>query len=166
MRVERRAGQMAELLKFFSEDFDLRPFADAAEQAPAEPDAPAAPDPREAELQAIRDAAYQDGMRDGMQQAAAARDAAVARAMAVLEEKLHAGAFAATQAADRAATAVARLLAALVMKLLPAACARHGAAEIAEVARAVLPALHGEPQVVVAVHPELAAVVETELVRD
>ena len=51
------------------------------------------------------------------------------------------------------------------MKMLPAACARYGAAEIADVARAVLPGLHQEPHVVVSVHPEFAAGIEAELVR-
>jgi flagellar biosynthesis/type III secretory pathway protein FliH len=100
-----------------------------------------------------------------LQQAATDRDATAARAMAALEAQLHAADYQAAQEADRAATAVARLLVRLVMKLLPAACARHGAGEIAEVARAVLPGLHQEPHVVVSVHPELAAVAEAELAR-
>jgi flagellar assembly protein FliH len=161
MLVERRAGQMAELLKFFTEDFDAVSCSEAA----PEPEAAATPDAPDAELLALREAAYQDGLRDGLQQAAAGHDAAARRTVAALEEHLKTAQYQAAQEADRAATTVARLLIQFLMKMLPAVCARHGAEEIADVARAVLPGLHQEPNVVVAVHPEVAAAVELELTR-
>jgi len=163
IRTERRAGQMAEFLKFFSEDFGTEPCAVMA--APDEEEAVAMPEPPDPVLVAIREAAYQDGLRDGLQQAAASHEATLARAMAALEQSLVAAQYQATQEADRAATSVARLLIKFVMKMLPAVCARFGAAEIADVARAVLPGLHQEPHVVVSVHPEFAAGIEAELVR-
>ena len=85
IRTERRAGQMAEFLKFFSEDFGAEPrcAAMAAEPEPETIAMPEAPDPV---LLASRDAAYQDGLRDGLQQAAASHEATLARAMAALEQ--------------------------------------------------------------------------------
>jgi flagellar biosynthesis/type III secretory pathway protein FliH len=162
MRVERRAGQMAELLKFFTEDFDAA-YADAVVAAAPEP--PAEPLLTALDLEVVREAGYQDGLRDGLQQAAAARDAVVERTIAALEEQLRSAQYQAAQEADRAATSVARVLIQFLMKMLPALCARYGAEEIAEVARAVLPGLHQEPHVVVAVNPEFALEVEAELER-
>jgi flagellar assembly protein FliH len=164
IRVERRAGQMAEFLKLFTEDFDAQPRPQVVIEA-QEPEPDVVADARAAEHEAIREAAYRDGLRDGFQQAAAGHDATAGRVMMALEESLRAAQYQAAQEADRAATAVARLLIRFVMKMLPAACARYGAEEIADVARAVLPALQHEPHVVVAVHPEVAAMVEAELVR-
>jgi len=164
MRIERRAGQMAELLKLFGEDFDNVSYAEPlAETVPQEPDA--APDEAALERQAIRDAAYQEGLRDGLQQAAAGHAATAGRAFAALESGLRAAEYQAAQEVDRAATSVARLVIQFLMKMLPAVCARYGAAEIADVARAVLPGLHQEPHVVLAVNPAVAADVEAALAR-
>jgi flagellar assembly protein FliH len=165
MRMERRSGQMAELLKFFAEDFDAVAYSQpsAAAVPGSEPDAaPSEPAP---EVQAIREAAYQEGLRDGLQQAAAGRDATAERAFAALEDCLRTAQYQAAQEVDRAATSVAPLLIQFLMKMLPAVCARFGAEEIADVARAVLPGLHQEPHVVVAVNPAVAADVEVELAR-
>ena len=165
IRVERRAGQMAELLKFFVEDFDAAPHAEAIATTVAEQQAAATANELAVDLEAMREAAYQDGLRDGLQQAAAARETAAARMVAALEDQLRAAQYQAAQEADRAATSVARLLIQFLMKMLPAVCARYGAEEIADVARAVLPGLHQEPHVVVSVHPAVAADVELELTR-
>ena len=165
MRLERRAGQMVELLKFFTEDFDAVSHAGALLVRAPDPEPPATPTLTVPDLEAIREAAYQDGLRDGLQQAATGRDATAGRVIAALEDHLRAAQYQAAQEADRAATSVARLLIQFVMKMLPSACARYGAEEIADVARAVLPGLHQEPHVVVSVHPAVAADVELELTR-
>ena len=49
--------------------------------------------------------------------------------------------------------------------MLPALCARHGAAEVAALTRAVLPALAREPRVTIRVSPHVVAAVEQELAR-
>jgi hypothetical protein len=60
---------------------------------------------------------------------------------------------------------VARLLLAALGTLLPDLCARFGAAEVAAVARALLPALRHEPAACARAHPdtcaELASLLET-----
>lgn len=164
MRMQAQTGQMAELLKFFAEDFDAaaspEPLAAAADGASEQEPPEVVVDP-----EAIRDAAYQEGLRDGLERAAASRNLAVERVLAALEERLRAAQYQAAQEVDRAATSVARLLIQALMKMLPSVCARYGAREIAQVARAVLPGLRHEPQVVVAVHPAVAAEIEAELAR-
>lgn len=159
MLAEPPSAQMAELLKFFAEDFGAdadAPITQAGDPAPADP----VPDP-----EAIREAAYQDGLRDGLERAEARQNRVVERTLTALEEQLGAAQYQAAHEADRAARTIAHLLIQALMKMLPAACARFGASEIAEVARAVLPALRQEPRVVLAVHPALAAEVEAELAR-
>jgi len=165
MRMERRSGQMAELLKFFAEDFDAVSYSQPLAAAVPDQEPEATPSETDPQFLAIREAAYQEGLHDGLQQAAAGRDATAERAFAALEDRLRAAQYQAAQEVDRAATSVARLLIQFLMKMLPAVCARYGAEEIADVARAVLPGLHQEPHVVVAVNPAVAAQVEVELAR-
>jgi flagellar assembly protein FliH len=159
MLAESPAAQMVELLKCFAEDFGAdadAPVIPTGDAAPEEP----APDP-----EAIRSAAYQDGLRDGLEHAKARHDQVVERALAALQERLAAAQYQAAHESERAARSIARLLIQTLMKMLPAACARCGASEIAEIARTVLPALRHEPRVVLAVHPALAADVGAELAR-
>ncbi len=158
MLAEPRPAQMAELPKFFGED-----FGGGADDPADEPVADAAPPPIDPD--AIRAAAYQEGLRDGIERADSERNRAVSRTLATLEQHLGAAQYQAAQETDRAARSIASLLIQALMKILPAACARFGAAEIADVARAVLPGLRQEPRVVVAVHPAVAAEVEAELAR-
>jgi flagellar assembly protein FliH len=151
--------QMAELLKFFGEDFGGGvddPAVEAAAEDAAEP--PLDPE-------AIRAAAYEEGVRDGLERAEAERHRAVARTFTVLEERLGTATYQAAQETDRAARSIASLLIQALMKMLPTLCARFGATEIAGVARAVLPGLRQEPRVVVAVSPLVATAVEAELAR-
>lgn len=158
MLANERPAQMAELLKFFGEDFGAD-ADDPSERATDEPAMPAI-DP-----DAIREAAYQEGLRDGIERADSERNRAVARTLAALEQHLGTAQYQAAQETDRAARSIAGLLIQTLMKILPAACARFGAAEIAGVARAVLPGLQQEPRVVVAVHPAVAPEVEAEIAR-
>jgi flagellar assembly protein FliH len=160
MLVERRSAQMVELLKFFGEDFGT----DASEAAAGPANETAAVEPV-IDPEAIREVAYQDGLRDGLERAAAGHDRTVERVLATLEERLGAAQYQAAHEADRAARSIARLLIQALMKMLPAACARLGATEIADVARAVLPGLRQDPRVVLSVHPSLAADIEVELAR-
>jgi flagellar assembly protein FliH len=159
MLAEPGPAQMAELLKFFGEDFGAGAGDRADEPAAEEPAAPPI-DP-----EAIREAAYQEGLRDGLERADTEHHRAVERTLAVLEQQLGAAHYEAAQETDRAARSIAGLLIQTLMKILPAACARFGAAEITSVTRAVLPGLRQEPRVVVAVHPAVAPEVEAELAR-
>jgi flagellar assembly protein FliH len=153
------SAQMAGLLTLFGEDFGANAVTAATPAADTGPLDPP-PDP-----EAIRGAAYQEGLRDGLERAESRYNRVVERVLTTLEDQLGAAQYQATQEVDRAARSIARLLIQSLMKVLPAACARLGAPEIAEVARAVLPALRQEPRVVVAVHPALAAEVAAELAR-
>jgi len=159
MLAEPRPAQMAELLKFFGEDFGAD-AADPSDEAASDETAAPPIDP-----EAIREAAYQEGLRDGIERADSERNRTVARTLASLEQHLDQAQYQAAQETDRAARSIANLLIQTLMKILPTACARFGAAEIAGVARAVLPGLRQEPRVVLAVHPAIAPDVEAELAR-
>jgi flagellar assembly protein FliH len=149
---------MAELLKFFGEDFGAG-AGDPAE-APAAEETPPPIDP-----EAIREAAYQEGLRDGLERVDTEHHRTVERTLVALEQQLGAAQYQAAEETERAARSIAGLLIQTLMKILPAACARFGATEITNIARAVLPGLRQEPRVVVALHPAVAPEVEAELAR-
>jgi flagellar biosynthesis/type III secretory pathway protein FliH len=65
--------------------------------------------------------------------------------------------------ADAAASSVAGLIFDVLAKLLPDFCARQGKAEIAALARDILPTLRAEPKIVVRVNPHDVAVIEDVL---
>lgn len=123
--------------------------------APPVPVAPP-PDPLPGLLRAARDEAFAQGVAAGE---AAMRDAIEARATAALAS-LHAGIDAARAearaVAEAAAHETARALFAALSAALPALSARHGEAEVARFAEALLPALADEAAVALHVAPDLA----------
>jgi flagellar assembly protein FliH len=147
----------------FAEDFDAEPDIAVLD----EPSGAAVPPPAitEAELAAARDEAYAEGHRSGLAQAAADRAEITRQMVSVIADRMAEADAEAARVAERSAEAVAQLLLGTLGTMLPALCARHGAAEVAAVARAVLPSLVREPRVTVRVSPHVAAAVETELAR-
>jgi flagellar biosynthesis/type III secretory pathway protein FliH len=147
----------------FAEDFDAPPgvtvLDDAADAPPPEPTFTAET------LAASRTEAYAEGHRNGLAKAAADRAEVTLQMLGVIAERLEGGRAEAARVAEESAEALARLLLGTLASMLPALCARHGAEEVAALARAVLPALKREPRVTIRVSPHVAVAVEQELAR-
>jgi flagellar assembly protein FliH len=152
----------------FAEDFDAPPDIAVLDDPPEEPEPPPPPPPpaiTEADVAAARADAYAEGHRNGLAQAQADRAEVSRQMLGVIAGRLDATRAEAAQAVEEQADAVARLLLGTLATMLPALCARHGAGEVAALARAVLPALAREPRVTIRVSPHVLAAVEQELAR-
>ncbi|CAH2600387.1 conserved protein of unknown function [Rhodovastum atsumiense] len=152
----------------FAEDFDAPSGITVLDDPPAPPPpAPPAPPPPPAitaeDLAAAREEAYAEGHRTGLAQAAADRAEITRQMLTLIAERLDGAQAEAGRVAAESAEAVARLLMGTLMTMLPALCARHGAAEVAAVVRAVLPALTREPRVTIRLSPHLVQDIEREL---
>jgi flagellar biosynthesis/type III secretory pathway protein FliH len=148
----------------FAEDFDAEPDIavldeEAADHA-AEP-----PAITQVELAAARDEAYAEGHRSGLAQAAADRAEVTRQMLSVIADRMADARAEAARVAEQSAESVAQLLLGTLGTVLPALLARHGAGEVAAVARAVLPSLMREPHVTVRVSPHVVPAVEQELAR-
>ena len=145
----------------FAEDFDAAPgvtvLDDEADAAAEEPTF------TEETLAAARADAYAEGHRNGLAKAAADRAEVTLQMLGVIAERLAGGRAEAARVAEESAEALARLLLGTLAGMMPALCARHGAGEVAALARAVLPALAREPRVTIRVSPHVAEAVEREL---
>jgi flagellar assembly protein FliH len=145
----------------FAEDFDAPPgvtVLDDAADAPEEE-----PTFTEETLAAARADAYAEGHRNGLAKAAADRAEVTLQMLGAIAERLQGGRAEAARVAEESAEALARLLLGTLAGMMPALCARHGAGEVAALARAVLPALAREPRVTIRVSPHVAEAVEREL---
>jgi flagellar assembly protein FliH len=109
--------------------------------------------------------AYAEGHRNGLAQAAADRAEVTRQMLATIAERLGGAAAEAALVAEESAASVARLLLGTLASVLPALCARHGAAEVAALTRAVLPALTREPRISIRLSPHVVRAVEQELAR-
>ncbi len=141
----------------FGEDFDLGgTVARVAEVVPPEEDAeaPAAVLARVEMAQAAQYAAgYAAGLAEGAARALAERTARCALWSELCASRLDRAEREVAAIADAAAAALARAVFDGLAVLLPEFCARHGAAEIAALARGILPGLRAEPRIVVRVNP-------------
>ncbi len=144
----------ARLGVLFAEDFDAPAGVTVLDEA-ADEQQPSPPSFTEADLAAARAEAYAEGHRRGLAQAAADRAEVTRQLLATIAQRLQEGNGEAARAAEVAAEGVARLLLGTLAALLPSLFARHGAAEVAALAKALLPALHGETEVTVEVAPAL-----------
>ena len=155
----------------FAEDFDA-PSPGAAlgitvlDDGPEEPPPPPAPPPiTEEDLAVARADSYAEGHRNGLAQAAADRAEVTRQMLGMIAQRLDVAHTEAARVAEDSADAVARLLLGTLAVVLPALCVRHGAAEVAALTRAVLPALACEPRVTIRVSPHVVRPVELELAR-
>lgn len=147
----------------FAEDFDALPGVTVLDDA-EEPETPP-PVFTEAEVTAARADAYAEGHRNGLAQAAADRAEVTRQMLGTIADRLDGAGAEAVRVAEESADALARLLLGTLATMLPALCARHGAAEVAALTRAVLPALAREPRVTIRLSPHVVRVVEQELDR-
>jgi hypothetical protein len=162
----------------FDEDFDAPDPAAVGSAAamagitviddlPEEVAPPPAPPPPPAitaeDVVTARAEAYAEGHATGLAQAAADRAEVSRQMLVIIADRLAASRDDATRIAEDGAQAVARLLMGALATMLPALCARHGAAEVAALTRAVLPPLIREPRVTIRISPHVSRVVEQAL---
>jgi flagellar assembly protein FliH len=149
----------------FAEDFDqpavhgvtvLDDAADAPREIPAA---------TQAEIALARDEAYAEGLCSGLAQAAADRAEVSRQMLATIADRLAHAAGEARQVAEDAAHSLARLLLGTLAAVLPATCARHGATEVAALARTLLPALAQEPRVTIRISPHVTEALQAELAQ-
>ena len=115
-------------------------------------------------LSASRDEAYADGLAVGLSQAQAQHRDDLRRALDRIDCGLTEARQAHVAAAERASHDVAGVLLSALAAVMPELLRRHGDAEAAAVARAILPALllH-EPAVTIRCHPHTMPAIEAEL---
>lgn len=147
----------------FAEDFDLQSGVTVLDP-PDEPEVIAPSFTPEA-VETAREAAYADGYSRGLSQAAQDRAEIAGQLLAGIAQSLADAEAAAREAAEASAVAVAELLINSLAALFPTLCARHGAGEVAALARTVLPALDREPRINLRVSPHVLAELEGELDR-
>ncbi len=129
----------------------------------SEPEKPVAAPITPQELEAARENAYAEGLKQGLAQAAADRAEVTRQMLTAIAGHLQEARKEAGRVADESARSLAQLLLGVLATVLPATCAHHGEAETLAVIQAVLPAIVREPQVVVRVSPLVADAVSAEL---
>jgi flagellar assembly protein FliH len=107
--------------------------------------------------------AYARGVADGQAGAMAEREARADHWTRLCAQRLCDADAEVAELADAAASSVAGLMFDVLAKLLPDFCARHGKAEIAALARDILPTLRAEPRIILRVNPHDVAVIEDVL---
>lgn len=152
-RGQPRSRPAPRLGVLFAEDFDAPAGVTVLDEVADE--RPPPPGFTEADVAAARADAYAEGHQRGLVQAAADRAEVTRQLLAIIAERLREANGEATRAAETAAESVARLLLGVFAALLPALFARHGAGEVAALAKAVLPALRNEVEVTLEVAPPL-----------
>jgi hypothetical protein len=154
----------------FAEDFDIEvPFAGRDELAE---ELHVIPAQALVDVEAVRQAAFAEGHAEGQRAATASFDADATKRDETAMHLLRQVAAGLTEAgregarvSEMAAICVARVILGTLEALLPALCERHGAPEVAAIARVLLPALAHVPYVHVRAHPSAAALLQIELTR-
>jgi len=143
------------------DDFD-EPEAHQAPEPSPEPEIILPTDPAE-DLRQARSEAFANGHRQGLADAGASRSEDVARAVRTVAAKLEDASVRAVESAEKSAEALLKLFVEILAAGYPSLRVRYGVQEIGRLARAVVPALARETQVVVEVHPTLALLVAADL---
>lgn len=148
----------------FPEDFDGTGGVTVVQENEHEPDV-IVPRFGPEEIQAAWERGYAEGLRDGQAKAAAVQDAAIVQILSSVADHLKATRTEVARITAEAAASVAGTLMAALGVALPTVCGRHGPAEVAAFARAILPALHREPRVTIRLHPGAVAALQSEINR-
>ena len=144
--------------RLFHEDFDSPP----PPEPPPEPEI-IEPAYSVSELEAARAEAWREGHDSAMADARASDSATAAEALRLIAAQLAEARQEITGIGETAADSLARLTMAALAAALPAMCAAHGEVELKAIIRALLPALHQEPKVVIRVEPGMALSLEQEI---
>ncbi len=163
MNAHSRPPHAPPLHRLFAEDFDQHSGITVLDP-PDEPEL-IAPSFTEEAVETAREAAYAEGYSRGLSQATQDRAEIASQLLAGIARRLADAEAAAREAADASAQAVAELLMNSLAALFPTLCARHGAGEVAALARIVLPALDREPRISLRVSPHVLPELEAELAR-
>ena len=142
----------------FGEDFDAPPI-------PPRPPEPVFVEPvySAADLAAARDDAARDSRDAALAEAEAATKATARRALTDIAAQIASARDDVAAIAEQSAEATARLLLNCFATALPALSARHGAAEVTAILRAILPSLRREPKIVIRLNPHLAREMTEEI---
>jgi flagellar assembly protein FliH len=145
----------------FEEDFDAPVRPPVAAPLPPEPEI-IEPSFSTCELDAARAEGREQGHAEALAAAVADTHEKAQAALATLANDLAQVQRDARSLASEAADAIAQLLLASLAAAFPSLCERHGQAEIHAIVRRILPALHGEPKIIVRVPPTSIAGIEQE----
>jgi len=115
------------------------------------------------DLEAARQQAYAEGVRDGQQAAAGERVHAVRLLLETLGKSLAQAQRDLMVQAETIAEELARTLLATLCGSLPDLCRAHAEPETRALIRRLMPGLAREPRLEIRVHPDLVAAVENEL---
>ena len=144
----------------FAEDFDLLDRGPAQEE-------PEVIEPvfDQAQMETLKAASFEEGVAAGRAAVLAEDAAGLRQAVAVLTAELDAARDSARAVGEQAAEEIARLLLTAVGVVMPVLCETYGDNEARAIARAMLPALVGEPEIVIRANPHTASVLTREISR-
>ncbi|MDO8605430.1 MAG: FliH/SctL family protein [Phaeospirillum sp.] len=159
---------MADKKYMFDLDFSppsARPKPKQEETVEYEPeeDIPPPPSFTEEDLQVVREAAYEEGYRTGLNEATEATEHQMAEAMTRLAETMAALHEAQEQAADTNQRVAARVAMAVLKKVLPAACEANAFEEVIRTVQDCFAHVLDEPRIIVRVEQDLVDPVRDRL---
>ena len=144
----------------FAEDFDLHERG----PVPAEPEL-IEPVFDQGQLETAKAASFEEGVAAGRAAVMAEDAAGLRQVVIVLGEELSAARDSARAIGEQAAVEIARLLLSSLGAVMPALCETYGDGELRAIARAVLPALAGEPEIVIRANPHTVSGLSEEIAR-
>ncbi|CAA7611704.1 Flagellar assembly protein H [Candidatus Terasakiella magnetica] len=128
-----------------------------------EPEAPPPPTFTEEDLQLVRDSAYDEGHRQGLEEATQTTEHAMALAMTNLTAGLAGLAEAQADAADVSQRVAARVAMAVLKRVLPAACESNAFEEVVRTVQECFAHVLDEPRIIVRVAASLVDPVREKL---
>jgi flagellar assembly protein FliH len=128
---------------------------EAAMMEEPEPDLPPPPTFTEEDLQVVREAAYEEGHRNGMTEANETQQALLAASLERISNALAMLDAAQADANDANQRVAARVAMAVLKKVLPATCEEHAFEEIVRTVQECLPNVLDEPRIIVRVDSSL-----------
>ncbi|CAA7623114.1 FliH/SctL family protein [Magnetospirillum sp. SS-4] len=137
--------------------------AEAEREYEPEPEAPPAPTFTEEDLQVVREAAYEEGLRAGQAEAMASTEHRLSEAIAHVAAALAGLGQAQEEAADANQRVAARVAMAVLKKILPAACERHAFDEVVRTVQECFAHVLDEPRIIVRVEQDLIDPVRDKL---
>ena len=140
-----------------------RPQAEEVIEQEPEPEAPPPPTFTEEDLQVVREAAYEEGYRAGLSEAAETTERQMAEAMARLDETMATLHAAQEQAADTNQRVAARVAMAVLKKVLPGACEQNAFEEVIRTVQDCFAHVLDEPRIIVRVEADLVDPVRDRL---
>ena len=118
-----------------------------------------------AQMETVKAASFEEGVAAGRAAMLAEDTAGLRQAVAVLGEELGAVRDSARLIGEQAAVEIARLMLSALGAVMPVLCEAHGDGEVQAIARAVLPALAGEPEIVIRANPHTVSSLAVEIAR-